>query len=106
MNSLRRSQLRQLLVLTEGILQDAKQREWESMMEKELARRALMEDFFQQQSTEQEAPQIEEIIRQVMLLDKKIIAMAEAGKLDILKKMRDLSAGQQAIDAYTTNSSP
>ncbi len=105
MNSIRQSQLRQLLSLTEGILQDAKQKEWEGMMKKEQVRRTLMEEFFQKNSTGQEAPQIEEVIRQVMSLDKKIIAMAEAGKLDILKKMRNLSAGQHAIDAYTNNSS-
>ncbi|HHS83571.1 MAG TPA: flagellar protein FliT [Gammaproteobacteria bacterium] len=105
MDSLRQNQLRQLLALTEGILQDAKQKEWESMMEKEQARRTLMEEFFQQESTIQETVQIEEVARQIMSLDKKIIAMAEAGKLEILKKMRNLSAGQNAVDAYTANSS-
>ena len=105
MNALRQSQLRQLLTLTEGILQDAKQKEWENMMEKEQARRTLMEEFFQQESTTREAVQIEEIVRQIMSLDKKIIAMAEAGKLEVLKKMRNLSAGQHAVDAYTANTS-
>ncbi len=74
------------------------------MMKKEQMRRALMEEFFQENVVDHEALQIEDIIRQIMSLDKKIIAMAEAGKLEILKKMRNLSAGQHAIDAYTTNS--
>jgi len=43
------------------------------------------------------------MIRQIISLDKKIIALAEAGKLEILKKMRDLSAGRQAIAAYVDN---
>jgi len=105
MNALRQSQLRQLLTLTEGILQDAKQKEWENMMEKEQARRTLMEEFFQQEITTREAMQIEAVVRQIMSLDKKIIAMAEAGKLEVLKKMRNLSAGQHAVDAYTANTS-
>ncbi len=100
MNRLRNNQLRQLLTLTEEILSDAKEKRWESMIEKERARRRLMEQFFQREADRHEARQIEEMIRQIITLDKKIIALAEAGKLEILKKMRDLSVGQQAIDAY------
>ncbi len=103
MDSQRLSQLRQLLTLTEEILTDAREKRWESLMEKEQARRQLIERFFQQRVDSREARQIEEMIRQIITLDKRIIALAEAGKLEILKKMRDLSAGQQAIDAYADN---
>ncbi len=103
MDGLRHNQLRQLLTLTEEILADAKEKRWENLMEKEQARRQLMEQFFQQKIGDHEARQIEEMIRQIITLDKRIVALAEAGKLEILKKMRDLSAGQQAIDAYADN---
>ncbi len=103
MDGLRHNQLRQLLTLTEEILSDAKEKRWESMIEKEQARRRLMEQFFQRETDRHEVRQIEEMIRQIITLDKRIIALAEAGKLEILKKMRDLSAGQQAIDAYADN---
>ncbi len=103
MDERRYHQLRQLLTLTEEILSDAREKNWDSMMEKERARRLLMEQFFQQKASDQERHRIEEMIRQIITLDKKIVALAEAGKLEILKKMRDLSAGQQAIDAYADN---
>ncbi len=100
----RLGQMRQLLDLTEQVLHSARQKEWETLIEKERQRRTLLEKFFQQKVSDYEAPRIEEMIRQMMTLDKKIVALAEAGKLEVLKKMRNLSAGQQAIDAYADNS--
>ena len=94
----------QLVELTERILHSAEQKDWEALAEGQQQRRALLEIFFQQTVTDHEAPHVEEMIRQMMALDKKITALAEAGKLEVLRKMRNLSAGQLAIDAYTNNS--
>ncbi len=101
---MRQTRLRQLLQLTEEIVQSAREKDWDAMIEKEQQRRSLLREFFQHSIALNEVSHIEETIRQVMALDRKIISLAEAGKLEILKKMRNLSAGRHAIDAYVDNS--
>jgi len=74
------------------------------MVKKEQERRVLMEVFFKNRVTGDEESHIKKIIHQMMILNKKIITITEADKLEILKKMRGLSAGKNAVDAYAYNS--
>jgi len=105
MNPLRQKQIHDLLFMTEEILHYARSGEWDSMIKKEQERRSLIEIFFQYNSSDQDVLQVEDLVNRIISMDEKSIAIAESGKLDILKKMRNLSAGQQAIDAYASNSS-
>ncbi len=104
MDNQRQVQLSRLLELSEQILRCAELKEWERVMEKQRQRHTLLRSFFRQDLAEHEAPRVEDAIREIMALDRKATALAEAGKLEILRKMRNLSAGQLAIDAYANNS--
>ncbi len=105
MNLSLREKLHQLLSLTEEMFQGARNGEWDITYKKEQIRRELMEIFFRENGWNKDDEQIKETINRIMMMDKKTIAIAESGKIEILKKIRNLSVGQQAIDAYANSAS-
>ncbi len=92
-------------MLTEEILQHAKQKEWDVLVKKEQERRVLMGEFFHKNPGDHEMQQIEDTVRHMIYLDEKTVSLAESGKMNVLKKMRNISTAKNAIDAYVNSSS-
>ncbi len=98
------NKLKKITRITEEILRHAIEKEWDEVFEKEKDRRKLIERFFDAEYNGKDADTIKNTLARIVSIDKKISSLAELEKLNILEKMRNLSTGRNAVDAYTKNS--
>ena len=96
--------LSEILIISQTMLDHAKRGEWPELTQIEKRRGKLLEDFFAQTITPEMASTIEDIIRQVMAVDKEVIAIGEDMQKQMGDDLRKISKGKAATKAYTENS--
>ena len=93
--------LSEILIISQTMLDHAKRGEWPELTQIEDRRRTLLEDFFSQTITPDMASSIEEVIRQVMTMDKEVISLGEDTQKQMASDLRDIGKGKVASKAYT-----
>ena len=96
--------LSEILTISQTMLDHAKRGEWPELSQIESRRSKLLEDFFAQTITPEMASTIEEIIRQVMAIDKEVIVLGEEMQKQMGKDLQNMAKGKVATKAYTENS--
>jgi len=96
--------LSEILTISQTMLAHARRGEWPELTQIEKRRGKLLEDFFSQTITPEMASIIEEVIRQVMDVDKEVIALGEEMQKQMGKDLREIGKGKTATRAYTENS--
>ena len=93
--------LSEILTISQTMLDHARRGEWPELTQIETRRHKLLEDFFAQTITPEMASIIEDVIRQVMAVDKEVIALGEDIQKQMGKDLRDIGKGKAVTKAYT-----
>lgn len=89
--------------LTEKMLLNARQHQWDVVSKVETERSKLIYAFFETPPTLEEAEHVAVFIRNVLVADKEIIALGSNEQRGILKSSQDITRGKQASLAYTAH---
>jgi hypothetical protein len=89
-----------ILILTEKMKGLASNGEWEEIPPIELERRALLETFFQHPITEEDSPQVAELIRALMAEDKALVSQGKQASQELQGKLNTFATGRKAKQAY------
>lgn len=89
-----------LLDLTQAMLAAAEQRDWDRLAGLEAERSRLIAACFDPTRPHSNAATVVGCIRQMLDLDRKVIAIAEDGLRDIAGEIADLERGRRAHRAY------
>jgi len=99
----RYAQLGLIEALTEKMLLNAKQQQWDVVSKLEAERSQLIYTFFETPPTLAEAEHVASFIRHVLEADRKIIALSANEQKGILQSSQEISRGKQASLAYTAH---
>jgi len=97
----RREQISFILNLTDSMLDQAKQGNWENLSEIEIERREHLEKFFTVETSSDEVVLVRQAIEYIMNIDEKIIQIGEKSKRLLIDERNNLSKGQSASKAYS-----
>lgn len=89
-----------LLEMTRHMLQVAQAEDWQTLVSLEDARKDLIAALFSPQYAAVGAPELAEVIREMLSIDQQIIALSEAGRQQAANGMRQLQQTHRAMQAY------
>ncbi len=89
--------------LAESMLEAAHNGLWDQVIETEAVRRELLDAFFSQPATSEEASVLEEGIRAMLQSDQEILALGRTEQQRIGGELATLSTGRKASAAYARN---
>lgn len=89
--------------LTQQMKAAAEAGEWSELAEIEPKRRALLEDFFSQQVSPEDAQKIQADIKTILALDKLITEASQTRRDELSTELADLNRNRQAQKAYASN---
>ncbi len=101
----RYAQLSMIELLTEKMLLNARQQQWEVVTKLEAERSELIHAFFASPFLLAEAEHVARFIRTVLAADREIICLGASEQKDILQNSQKINRGKEASLAYTTASS-
>jgi hypothetical protein len=96
----RRLQAQKLVTLTEAMRELARSGEWGAFAHLHGERENLVRDLFGRPVPPEAAGFVSECIHQVMRIDRELLLLAEAGRDEAARALRELKSGQQGTDAY------
>jgi len=99
----RYAQLDFIEALTEKMLLNARQQQWDIVSKVEVERSKLIYAFFEIPPTLEEAEHVAGFIRNVLMADKEIIALGSSEQKGMLQSSQEISRGKQASLAYTAH---
>jgi len=99
----RYAQLGLIEALTEKMLLNARQRQWDVVGKIEAERSKLIYSFFETAPTVEEAEYVAGFIRNVLVADKEIITLGSNEQKGMLQSSQEISRGKQASLAYTAD---
>lgn len=88
------------LVLTEAMLQTAREEDWDRLVELEAVRRAHIGAAFSGPLSGPGAPQFAAFAQRILALDRELIALGEQGRRSLGEALTELRAGRRARAAY------
>ena len=86
--------------MTRHMLQVAQAEDWHTLVSLEDSRKGLIAALFSPQYAAVGAPELAEVIREMLSIDQQIIALSEAGRQQAANGMRQLQQAQRAMHAY------
>ena len=96
--------LNALLEMTRHMLQVAQAEDWQTLVSLEDSRKDLIAALFSPQYAAVGAPELAEVIREMLSIDQQIIALSEAGRQQAANGMRQLHQAHRAMHAYDDGS--
>ena len=98
--------MQSLMEASEAMLAQAKNAQWDELVESEAKRRPALEAFFASLSDEtrqQYADQIRQFIQTLLKLDQEVMSLSGKAKLDAAQDMQKLQAASKAAKMYSDN---
>ncbi len=99
------TQLEQIVTLSETMLKDAENGDWECVIEMRDKREQLIESCFPVEETCADPAGMRQRLSHVIALDGQVMALAKQQQKDLGKALSDLNVGRQATAAYKKMSS-
>jgi hypothetical protein len=93
-------QLRDIVVLSREMLTHASGNDWEQLAELEADRRSLVMRCFQEPASQEDAPQLAVIIREILRLNQEITECVKARQEAVGSDMQNNKLGRTARAAY------
>ncbi len=100
MDRCRSEQLKQIIVLSEQMLEQARALEWERVADLEVRRKQLVIHCFQHPGSAQDAPEVATCIRKILRLNDEITALGRDCKAQLGGELRAHKLGRAASTAY------
>lgn len=91
---------RRLLALTREMLDLARAGEWPLFAQREQLRQEISQELFATPVPREAAPVVADCVRRVLDLDQELITLAEAGREEAARALRETERGRKAADAY------
>ena len=82
----------------------AEREEWELLLEKETERREVIDTFFAQPVSAEEAPAVASGIKALMAADKEMLSLFDTAREEVAQKMGTISTGRRMENAYSDQS--
>lgn len=92
--------LHTLLELTQHMLQMAQTEEWQTLVSLEATRKDLIAALFAPPLAAEHAPEVVNVIREILVIDQQIIALSEAGRQQAANGLRQLQQAHRAMHVY------
>jgi hypothetical protein len=89
-----------LLVLTQDMLVSAEAGEWAQLMALEAKRRPMLTALFEPVAGVRDIQAVRDIAETVLTVDRRILALSEAGRDQTAADLARLDQGRRAIQAY------
>lgn len=86
--------------LSVEMLELAQTGQWDAVTEREVQRRALLEELFQTAPPADLAPQLEAAARAVLASDARLLELAQAERDQLSEHLKSLGQGRRAMQAY------
>ncbi len=99
----KQSQLEQFQEMSQVMLELSEANDWDKLPDLENKRQAIMRSIFSEKVSVQDAPQVEKIIKEVLLINEKITKLAEKSKVSISFKRQNIIKRQNVHSAYIQN---
>ena len=99
----RQSQLEQFQEMSQMMLELSEAGDWDKLPDLESERQAIMKSVFSEQVSVQDAPQVEKLIKEVLLINEKITKLAEKSKISISFQRQNIIKRQNVHSAYIQN---
>ena len=97
------SELEQFKEISQKMLALAQVNNWEELPVLEIQRKSIIESFFSENTSEQDVPQVEKMIQDVLLINSKITGLAEKNKISIGLQRQNIKKRQNVHSAYLQN---
>lgn len=94
------------LELSNSMLLEAEQHNWGALSELEDRRAQVIERLFQHPAISESLAGIANMLREVIELDQKTIALGEEARSALKNEMQMLSQGKRAVNAYLDSTNP
>lgn len=96
-------ELKQLLDISQQMLELAKNNDWEKLPDLETDRKKIMQSFFETQNSLDNTADIEQAIKDVLFINEKIEQLAQQEKVQIGQQLHALKKKQNVHSAYLQN---
>ncbi len=92
--------INQLRLLSAELLDLAQAGHWDAVTEREVQRRALLEELFQTAPPADLAPQLEAAARATLASDAELLKLAQTERDQLSDHLKSLGQGRRAVHAY------
>ncbi len=95
-----------LTIDSQTMLVLAQQGQWDELVEMEVKRRLVLEDFFEtlpDQLKTKIAGELRQFIEQLLEIDQQIMMLSGKAKIDAAGEVQNIQAGSLAVKAYNDN---
>lgn len=92
-----------VVVLSREMLERARAGEWQSVIDLEGRRQALMSRFFCPAPPPDQLQRLADRIREVLDLDREVMELGRQGMQDLSHQLDQIGAGRKAVRAYAAN---
>ena len=92
--------INRLRSLSAELLALAQAGQWDAVTEREVQRRALLEELFQTAPPADLAPQLEAAARATLDSDARLLELAQAERDQLSEHLKSLGQGRRAVQAY------
>lgn len=99
----KQSQLEQFQQMSQTMLELSEASDWDKLPDLESERQTVMRSIFSEEVSIQDAPQVEKLIKEVLLINEKITKLAEKSKVSISFKRQNIIKRQNVHSAYIQN---
>jgi hypothetical protein len=99
--SLQNPLLHDVVHLSRKMLTSAQQERWPELIQMEKDRQGMLGQIFSQTISIQQAEAVAAMIRELLAIDREVIALSEAGRQQAAAQMKQLSRQKKAHAAYS-----
>ena len=100
MTGVRKEELRQLVTLSEVMLEHARRGDWEYVPEAEQQRRQFLERYFTQPVAPGDQAFVRGCVERILELDRELLRLSKASRAEAAEKLNELRRGRRAQAAY------
>ena len=103
MDEAKEIELKKFLDISRKMLKFAKNNDWDKLPDLEVERKRIMSSFFEEQISELDSTKIEQVIKDVLLINEKIEQLAQQEKVVVGQQLQGLKKKQNVHSAYLQN---
>jgi len=97
----RQQQWQDILQMTQQMQQLSAEENWQAMIDLDVQRLVMLQDFFSNPVTESEAAEVATGIREILDSDQKLMQTGKAMQQEMSATVQKISTSRQAIKAYS-----
>lgn len=103
MDTVRRQQLAEIIHLSRGMLETARQLEWDRVADLEARRKPLVMDCFREPAPKQDAAEVAAVIKEILNLNQQVAELGKQCQTALGSEIHTHNRGHAATSAYLSH---